>query len=52
VAHERDCDGTPLYALSFDKNWTPDMYGEQFKQAARSRIDLGYNEQSLKVIKL
>ena len=37
VAHERDCDGTPLYALSFDKDWTPYMYGDQFKMAAHSR---------------
>lgn len=50
VAHERDCDGTPLYALSFDKEWTSSMYGEQFKFAARFRIDSGYPEDVLKVI--
>lgn len=50
VAHERDCDGTPLYALSFDKKWTPTMYGDQYKAFARFRIDSGYSEDSLKVI--
>jgi len=50
VAHERDCDETPLYALSFDKNWTPDMYGEQLKIAARFRIDSGYPEECLKIV--
>jgi hypothetical protein len=23
VGHDRDCDGTPLYSLSFDKSWKP-----------------------------
>jgi hypothetical protein len=24
VSHDRDCDGTPLYSLSFLKDWHPD----------------------------
>lgn len=50
VGHDRDCDGTPLYSLSFDKNWKPDMFGEQFKTFARWAIDTGYSEDSLKVV--
>ena len=50
VAQERDCDGTPLYALSFDKDWEPEMYGEQFKFSARFRIDGGYPEDCLTII--
>lgn len=50
VAHDRDCDGTPLYSLSFDKNWTQDSYGEHFRFAAILRVDSGYSEESLKVI--
>ena len=46
----RDCDGTPLYSLSFDKNWKPDMFGEQFKTFARWAVDSGYSEDSLKVV--
>ena len=49
VAHERDCDGTPLYALSFNKKWSADMFGEQFKTFARWAIDTGYSEECLKV---
>ena len=51
VSHDRDCDGTPLYSLSFDKNWEPHMFGERFKTFARWAIDSGYSEDSLKVIK-
>lgn len=51
VKHDRDCDGTPLYSLSFDKNWKEDMYGSQFNFAARCRIDSGYSEETLKVLK-
>lgn len=50
VAHERDCDGTPLYALSFDKEWAPDMFGTKFKAFARWRLSAGYPESSLKVV--
>lgn len=50
VGHDRDCDGTPLYSLSFDKNWKPDMFGEQFKMFARWSIDSGYSEDNLRVV--
>jgi hypothetical protein len=50
VSLDRDCDGTPLYGLSFDKNWSQDMYGIQFKHMANSRVDRGYSEETLKVI--
>lgn len=51
VQHGRDCDGTPLYGLSFDKEWKEGMYGEMFKLADRARIDFGYSEKCLKIIK-
>lgn len=50
VSHDRDCDGTPLYSLSFDKNWGIDNYPEQFKNFASLAIDSGYSEDCLKVI--
>ncbi len=50
VAHDRDCDGTPLYSLSFDKNWNLYMFGESFKQYAMCAIDSGYSEKCLKVV--
>ena len=49
VSHDRDCDGTPLYSLSFNKNWRNDLYGEQFKQFMNMQIDSGYSEGCLKV---
>lgn len=50
VAHERDWDGTPLYALSFNKEWEPNTYGTEYKTFARWQIDAGYPEESLKII--
>jgi len=50
VLHERDFDGTPLYALSFDKDWEPNMYGAEHKNFARWKVDAGYPEQSLKIV--
>lgn len=50
VQHDRDCDGTPLYSLSFDKNWKPGMFGEQFKTFARWAIDSGYPEYCLRIV--
>lgn len=46
VQHDRDCDGTPLYSLSFDKNWEPDMFGDRSRWA----IDTGYSEDCLKIV--
>ena len=51
VSHDRDCDGTPLYSLSFNKDWTPEMFGKQYEVFAKGQIDSGYSEESLKVIK-
>lgn len=51
VSHDRDCDGTPLYSLSFDKNWKPDMYGIHFKFHAGFRKDGGYPEGCLTTVK-
>lgn len=45
VAHERDCDGTPLYALSHVKNWT------EWGPMARLQLSTGYAERTLKIIK-
>lgn len=50
VSHDRDYDGTPLYSLSFEKNWKPDMFGKEFKEFAWRAIDTGYSEDSLKVV--
>lgn len=50
VEHNRDCDGTPLYSLSFRKNWKPDMYGKELMMYARCEVDSGYSEDCLKVI--
>lgn len=50
VEHERDYDGTPLYALSFNKNWRPGMFGKEFAFMERVMIDTGYSEDSLKVV--
>lgn len=49
VKHTRDCDGTPLYGLSFDKDWSSDMFGKDFTMMANARIDNGYPEESLTV---
>lgn len=51
VEHERDCDDTPLYGLSFDKNWSPKMYGKDYSTFARWRKDGGYPEESLTIVK-
>ncbi len=47
VHHSRDCDGTPLYCLSWDRN---DLTVEK-KGFANRRWVNGYSEQSLEVIK-
>lgn len=51
VSLDRDCDGTPLYGLSFDKNWSKGMYGKDYEAFSRFRKDNGYPEESLTVIK-
>lgn len=50
VRHDRDCDGTPLYSLSFNKEWKelPCQYIP--KIAFRMQIDSGYSEESLRVV--
>jgi len=50
VGHDRDCDGTPLYSLSFNKNWKSDMFGELLKPFARMATDSGYSEDCLKIV--
>lgn len=52
VSHERDCDETPLYGLSFDKDWEPNMYGTQFKKFARWALYAGVAEETMKIIKI
>lgn len=51
VSHDRDCDGTPLYSLSFNKDWK--MQPSKFipKIAYLMEKDSGYSEKVLKVIK-
>lgn len=51
VSHDRDCDGTPLYSLSFDKDWSLNKYGKDFEFFMPLAKDNGYNEESLRVIK-
>lgn len=65
VEHSRDCDGTPLYALSFDrdavkelekaeknyKNNPDDILCLAVLWMFKGRIDRGYSEESLSVIK-
>ena len=50
VRHDRDCDGTPLYSLSFNKEWKeePSQYIPLI--AFRMQIDSGYSEECLKVL--
>jgi hypothetical protein len=50
VRHDRDCDGTPLYSLSFNKNWKEEPNELIPKIAFRMQIDCGYSERSLRVI--
>lgn len=51
VRHDRDCDGTPLYSLSFNRDWK-EIESELIpKIAFRMQIDSGYSEESLKIIK-
>jgi len=50
VEHTRDCDGTPLYSLSFMKNWNQFYYGDQLRFATMAAVDKGYSEDCLKFI--
>lgn len=51
VRHDRDCDGTPLYSLSFNKNWKEIEDSIIPKIAFRMELDSGYSESCLKIIK-
>jgi|ERR1035437_883508 hypothetical protein len=51
VSHNRDCDGTPLYGLSFRKDWKIDLYGPDYEMLTKAMVDYGYSEKCLKVIK-
>lgn len=50
VLHTRDFDGTPLYSLSFDKNYHPKMFGKHFESVANFRVCGGWSDESLKII--
>lgn len=50
VYHYRDCDGTPLYGLSFKKDWSMDMYGKSLVFITKAMVDLGYPECSLTIV--
>lgn len=50
VGHDRDCDGTPLYSLSFNKDWKEEPSQHIPRIAFRMQIDSGYSEECLKVI--
>lgn len=49
VEHSRDCDGTPLYSLSFNKEWSEDMAMSTI--AVRFNKSGGHPEEDLKIIK-
>ena len=56
VAHTRDCDGTPLYTLSFDKTAYKRFEAikrtdsEWHRALVQGRLDNGYSEEGLKLI--
>lgn len=50
VRYDRDCDGTPLYSLSFNKDWKEEPSQYMPKIAFRMQIDSGYSEDCLKVV--
>lgn len=50
VRHDRDCDNTPLYSLSFNKVWKEEPCQYIPKIAFRMQIDSGYSEDSLKIV--
>ena len=52
VSHDRDCDGSPLYSLSFNKNWKEKSSQYIPKIAYRMQKDSGYSESCLKLIKI
>ena len=48
ASHDRDCDETPLYGLSYKLGWK-EIEGMKF--ATRCMCDFGYAEESLTIIK-
>jgi hypothetical protein len=51
VSHDRDCDGTPLYSLSFNRDWKETPSELIPRIAYLMQKDSGYSERCLKVIK-
>ncbi|MFW6310846.1 MAG: hypothetical protein ACOC1K_01275 [Nanoarchaeota archaeon] len=60
VRHSRDCDGTPLYELSFDKsliNYEPldlddlSYFERESYIIKRSKMEGGFSEEDLTIIK-
>jgi len=44
--HTRDCDGTPLYSLTWDRNYYEQFVNNQYMTVSTN----GYSEEDLKVI--
>lgn len=49
--HDRDCDQTPLYAISLEKGLREDKYGLELKHLILSAFAHGFAEDGLKIIK-
>lgn len=49
VLHDRDFDGTPLYGLSFKRDWQP-CSAPNFEKLFRMQVDGGYPEECLTII--
>jgi hypothetical protein len=50
VDHNRDCDGTPLYTLSFEREWHEGYVGDYTIVAQAMTIN-GFSEGCLKIIR-
>lgn len=50
VLHQRDCDGTPLYGLSFQHDWVLDE-SDPYVWVTKHRVLFGFNADSLTVIR-
>ena len=49
--HGRDCDGTPLYSISFDRGFRLEGHEDAYKHYFRAMACHGFAEDGLKIIK-
>ena len=52
VGHLRDCDGTPLYALSINFKSARHFRSKNFWSCACATVSSGYSEECMKIVKL